>query len=100
MNHRFTMKLFHDFPLLYADKNQPMHKSLLCFGICCDDGWVEIIYALSKKLETMIKLPGNGDCRAIQVKEKFGTLRFYMTSSTPQMEKEINKAAALSAKTC
>lgn len=37
---------------------------------------------------------------ASQVKEKFGTLRFYMTTSTLEMGKLIDEAEELSAKTC
>lgn len=43
---------------------------------------------------------GGPPCRASQVKEKFGTLRFYMTSQTPEMDKIIEKACRKSAKTC
>lgn len=38
--------------------------------------------------------------RAVQVKEKFGTLRFYMTSGSPEMYDEIRKAEELALTTC
>jgi len=38
--------------------------------------------------------------RASQVKEKFGGLRFYMTTSTDEMDNLISEAEALSYKTC
>lgn len=38
--------------------------------------------------------------RASQVKEKFGTLRFYMTCETDEMDKLIQEAEHLSAVTC
>jgi ribosomal protein S14 len=38
--------------------------------------------------------------RASQVKEKFGTLRFYMTFETDEMSTIINKAESQSSKTC
>ncbi len=37
---------------------------------------------------------------ASQTKEKYGTLRFYMTSETEEMSKYISEAENLSAKTC
>lgn len=43
---------------------------------------------------------GGPPCRAIQVKEKFGSLRFYMTSSTDEMEAAIEEAVEKSAVTC
>lgn len=43
---------------------------------------------------------GGAPCRASQVKEKFGTLRFYMTGSTDEMEAIITEAERRSAVTC
>lgn len=43
---------------------------------------------------------GGPPCRASQVKEKFGTLRFYMTSQTPEMDTIIAEAERKSAITC
>lgn len=43
---------------------------------------------------------GGPPCRASQVKEKFGTLRFYMTSSSDEMEAIIREAERKSAVTC
>ena len=41
-----------------------------------------------------------GACRATTVKEKFGGLRVYLTSSTDEMEAAIDEAEAESFKTC
>lgn len=41
-----------------------------------------------------------GGPRASQIKEKFGTLRFYMTHETPEMSTIIYNAERQSAKTC
>ncbi len=80
--------LCRDFPLLYRD---------LCWGFP-GDGWEPIIRRLSEKLEAaIVALP---ECRAAQVKEKFGILRFYMTSSTDEMEQWIREAERESARTC
>lgn len=43
---------------------------------------------------------GEPPCRASQVKEKFGTLRFYMTSQTQEMDVVIKEAERKSAITC
>lgn len=43
---------------------------------------------------------GGPPCRASQVKEKFGTLRFYMTSQTREMDDIIAEATRKSAVTC
>jgi hypothetical protein len=69
----------------------------------CEDGWNDIIDKLSDQLENLInKL--NPEFReeiyAEQIKEKYGTLRFYMSNSTDDMDKFIDKAEALSSETC
>lgn len=43
---------------------------------------------------------GGAPCRASQIKEKFGTLRFYMTSETDEMSAIIDKLESQSSKTC
>lgn len=71
------------------------------------DGWFDILYDLSEKLEQLInKLEREGGeaeddlPRAIQVKEKFGSLRFYMSHATDEMHKLIEHAENVSCSTC
>jgi hypothetical protein len=67
------------------------------------DGWFPIIYDLSLKLEALILVMSaeqRAGFKAIQVKEKFGTLRFYMSGETDEMYKLISDAEDASAKTC
>jgi hypothetical protein len=68
------------------------------------NGWFQIIYDLSLKLEALIlAIPDEEErvkYRAMQVKEKFGTLRFYMTAETEEMDKLIDEAESASVKTC
>ncbi len=99
-------KLYNDFPLLYKDKDLGPHESCMYWGIACGCGWYEILYELSEKLYPLIEKwreenPGNENHpRAAQVKEKFGTLRFYMTNATEEMYKLVAEAEDKSAKTC
>lgn len=108
MDLKLDAKLVKAFPTLYADRNKPMNQTAMCWGFQCGDGWFKLIWDLSKKLEPMVKkwkcpksLQGSGyECAASTVKEKFGTLRFYMTTSTDEMEAAITEAEKISAKTC
>ena len=91
MKEIFEKQLFDDFPLLY-DKNADIRTSCMGFGFECGDGWYELIRELSSKLYPLIQkfkeqYPDEFDCypRASQVKEKFGSLRFYMDISTDEM---------------
>jgi len=73
----------------------------MAYGFCCGDGWYHIIRWLSEKLEPAIAaLPEEERPCAFQVKEKFGTLRYYMSSETDEMTKWIAMAEHLSADTC
>lgn len=109
MREELDQSLCKTFPNLYKDRRASMMETCMCWGFP-GDGWFLIIWNLSEKLEKMIlALPektedtwGNSreDCCASQVKEKYGTLRFYMTGSNQEMETEIDKAEALSEITC
>lgn len=155
MNEENDLRLVRAFPLLYADRHGSKQSTLMCWGFACGDGWYDIIWELSEKLEPLIKkfvddnpnlecsncgcskdrhyacLTRNpGKClsihvnpdsdeeppsnyfacfcdsyvschpKAVQVKEKFGGLRFYMTSGNDEIYDLIGEAEAKSYKTC
>lgn len=64
----------------------------------CYSGWYKLINDLSKKLNKLCK--ENDDCYPTQIKEKYGTLRFYMSSGTEEMYDLIEKAEDASEKIC
>lgn len=97
MNRTKTELLIKKYPKLYRQ------------GIAfeCNDGWYDLIDSMSQDLEACIeeyqRLTWEKDSDlpcATQVKEKHGTLSFYMTTITDQMEKIIEKAEEKSSKTC
>jgi hypothetical protein len=110
MNPKLTRKLWLKYPNLYRDKNAPITRSLIPFGFECGDGWYDLIDNLSKELEKLCKLENSKltkkkiaegyGYRASQVKEKFGTLRFYMSFETDEMSDLIDLAEKVSAETC
>jgi hypothetical protein len=72
----------------------------------CGPGWFELLDELCHLLERMIRysktLPineGEGPC-VVQIKEKYGALRFYMNSATDDIYAEIDKAEEKSHKIC
>lgn len=95
MNSENTKKLYDDFPDLYKQHTWPMTQTCMCWNFECRDGWFQIIYDLSKALTEL-----NQGVEAVQVKEKFGTLRFYANGYSKDVEYLIDKACGLSAKTC
>lgn len=49
----------------------------MTYGITCDDGWYDLIYNLCEELQSISDKIGK-QLVATQIKEKFGTLRFYL----------------------
>lgn len=93
-------------PLLYRNMYGDWRVTCMADGIACSDGWYDIIYGLSIKLERLIE---EEKAKAIelkhlpvaeQIKEKFGTLRFYLDNGTDEMYKLISEAEDLSEETC
>lgn len=90
------------FPLLYKHY----------VGFECGPGWYDILYRLSIKIERILEevaearksVEGeeweNLEMYAVQVKEKYGTLRFYMSCETDDISNLIEQAEALSSQTC
>ena len=78
----------------------------------CAHGWYDIVHDLSIKIEKILdKNPEREDIPqgeeidyyamyAVQVKEKYGTLRFYMSSETDEISDLISEAETLSSQTC
>ena len=95
--------LVKDFPNLYRDRYGDVKETLMCFGFECGDGWEPLIRRLSAKLEALIlAVPESKRAlyRAVQVKEKYGSLRYYMTYETDEMSDLIRVAEDESAVTC
>jgi hypothetical protein len=94
-------------PKLYTSEPSPEDKENLSprqlaryygpvyFGV--GDGWFDILLDLSVKLEAM---DGITSTHVVQVKEKFGGLRFYVSSATEEMYRAINEAESASYEIC
>ena len=95
MNKKNTETLLKDFPKLYRQYYLPMTETCMCWGFDCDDGWFDLIYELSKKLKI-----ASPNTEAVQVKEKFGGLRYYFTSTTEEGAKLIRNAEEKSYHIC
>lgn len=108
MTPRLDHQLCIDFPHVFADRSATMDKSCMHWGFECGDGWEPLIREAAYKLEPLIhaeitKDPESwkmGFNRAAQIKEKFGTLRFYLTSGTDEMWDIVAEAERKSAFIC
>jgi hypothetical protein len=88
-------KIFNDFPSLYKEKDLPPNETCMCWGLDVGNGWESLIRELSQKI-----LELDPDCVAVQVKEKFGGLRFYTGPTTNEVFDLIQKYEGKSLKIC
>lgn len=115
MTEEVQEKLFNRFSFYRPEL--PMTQSLMCFGIECGDGWFGILWELSLKIESILEkhlsevdnakllLADDTVFNVSQVKEKFGTLRFYFDSSVDEevyteIRDAVREAEDKSAITC
>lgn len=93
MNPDLDARLVTAFPSLYRDRDASLMVSLMPFGFECGDGWFDIIRRLSERLEPLGAV-------ATQVKEKYGTLRFYIFGGGDAADAAIDEAERESETTC
>jgi len=92
--HRAFFKRFKKF-LKHA--KYPM-QSLMCFGCETDRGWNAIIWHLTEAIE---KVPTKSkEFEIVQVKEKFGGLRYYVEGGGEGVYELIDEAEKLAWHTC
>lgn len=97
MNEALEMKLVEDFPQIFQDHGGNPMKTCMAMGIAVGDGWYDLIRRLC---EDIMAMNPPEQFKALQVKEKFGTLRFYAAGGTPEISKRIIAAEWESSKTC
>lgn len=78
MRAELDKKLYEKYPDIFRQKDLPPQQTAMCWGISCGDGWFKILDTLCDWLTTMEEFTG-AQVEAVQVKEKFGGLRFYFT---------------------
>lgn len=104
MREDLDRKLVADFPNLFCDRDGDPRFTCMVWGFP-GDGWYRIIREAAKKLEPLIvayknEHPGDEAPRAAQVKEKYGTLRFYLSSGTDEMFRIASEAERKSMTVC
>jgi hypothetical protein len=98
MSPELENKLYEDFPLLFA--NRENSQSPMVFGCECGDGWYGIILSACRRISFHEANAGRSDFRFSQVKEKWGTLRIYYSGGDEFVMGVISMAEAVSAVTC
>lgn len=118
MKEQLEQQLYEKYPKIFRQKDLPMNQTCMCWGISCKDGWYQIIDDLChciqshcKSLEQNLEWdkksgknlnvkPEDLQIEAVQVKQKFGGLRFYTNHSDEYTNALISFASYLSYRTC
>ncbi len=91
MNKELQNKLYNKYPKIFRQKNLPMTQTCMCWGLECGDGWYDILDRLCEKIQNYVDATGCSQVEASQVKEKFGTLRFYTHGGDETTEKFVDE---------
>ena len=98
MSPELENKLYEDFPMLFANREQK--GSCMVYGCEHGDGWHGILRAACKE----IAAHGERECyqpfKFSQIKEKYGTLRLYHDGGDSYCDGVVDMAEAMSAVTC
>lgn len=103
MTQELDKKLVEKYPLIFTDRYKDETVTAMCWGVECNDGWYWLIDGLCDHIQTYIdsnkhlKIP---QVVAAQVKEKFGTLRFYYDGGNEYIRGVVSHAEWLSGMIC
>ena len=99
-------KLVKKYPLIFKDRFEDMRTTAMCWGFSCGDGWYDLIDSLCSTIQGHIdnsKKYGNSEIPqvvATQVKEKYGTLRFYYYGGDEYVSGAVMLAELMSSRIC
>lgn len=93
MDKQLQAKLYARYPDIFRERGMSIEESCMHWGLAVDDGWYSLI-------DTACSLIQHSDVIAKQVKEKFGTLRFYTSGGGSFENGVIWAAEALSGTLC
>lgn len=93
------------YPKMMVNRNLPMTETAMCWGFDCGDGWFEILNQLMGNIQHHIDWRNKKEevvpqVTLDQVKEKFGTLRFYYSGGDDVIDGMVRMAESMSGVTC
>ena len=105
MTPELDAQLCERYPRMMVNRNKSMMETTMYWGFECGDGWFNIIDQLMGNIQHHIDWRNRkGDVVAQvtvdQVKEKFGTLRFYYTGGDDYVRGLVSMAESMSGVTC
>lgn len=83
-------------PLIFSERHYDKERTAMCWGFACGDGWYGLIDGLCAALQSETDQEGAPQVVAMQVKEKFGSLRFRVRSASDRQRAMIRAADFIS----
>jgi hypothetical protein len=105
MKQELDKLLCEKYPKMMVNRTKPMMETCMCWGFECGDGWFNILDQLMGNIQHHIDWKNRqGEVVAQvtldQIKEKFGTLRFYYTGGDDEISGMVRMAESMSGVTC
>ena len=112
MKQELDKLLCEKYPKMMVNRNLPMTETCMCWGFDCGDGWFNILDQLMSNIQHHIDWNNQNFDKGYkqykqvaqvtldQVKEKFGTLRFYYTGGDDIIDGMVRMAESMSGCTC
>lgn len=103
MSPELDSQLVKKYPVIFKDRFGDMKKTAMCWGFECGDGWYHLIDSLCGQITHHLKYNAKPDTTPFvcsQVKEKFGTLRFYGDGGDDKIDAFIWFAESFSGRIC
>jgi hypothetical protein len=102
MNPKLQKKLYKKYPKIFRQKDLNMSETAMCWGFQCGDGWYSLLDTLCALIQHRCnhKELNCPQLEATTVKEKFGTLRFYVSGGDDMTSAYIGFAEYMSGSIC
>ena len=105
MKEELDKQLCEKYPKIFVNRNGDMKETCMYWGLSVGDGWYDLIDTLCENIQSYID-NNSSETRVIpqivadQVKEKFGTLRFYTSGGDRLIDGMIWFAESMSSRIC
>jgi hypothetical protein len=112
MKQELDEQLCKKYPLIFKNRHGDMKETLMCWGFECGDGWYQILDSLCGNIQHYIDWKNKSVAAgykdwtpvpqvvAVQVKEKFGGLRFYYDGGDEHISGMVRMAESWASHTC
>ena len=100
MSPELEQALYDRYPPIFAGRHARPCESGMGWGCMVDDGWYALLDELCSKLQRETDQRGAPQVVALQVKEKFGSLRFRVREASLRQRVWIRRAERASMRTC